>query len=117
MQKVHSAFALQRHVERAIRLIASETLVSKLEVNSKGKAVKVPHSLNKSSGKISGSRKAFSDTNFGVMTRCYMTSINRLQDSVIQDIWERAKEIAFKRRGAPSAPDEDSEDERALIGF
>jgi hypothetical protein len=61
-------------VERAIRLIASETLVSELEVNSKGKAVKVPHSLNKSSGKISGSRKAFLDTNFGVMTRCYMTS-------------------------------------------
>ncbi|KAG1897581.1 uncharacterized protein F5891DRAFT_956932 [Suillus fuscotomentosus] len=88
-----------------------------LEANSKGKAVKVPHSLNKSSGKISGSRKAFSDTNFGVMTRRYMTSINRLQDSVIQDIWEQAKKIAFKRRSAPSAPDEDSEDERALIGF
>ncbi|KAG1730269.1 uncharacterized protein EDB91DRAFT_1252746 [Suillus paluster] len=42
-------------VEHAIRLIASETLVRKLEVNSKGKAVKVPHTLNKSSGKISGS--------------------------------------------------------------
>ncbi|KAG1882713.1 hypothetical protein F4604DRAFT_1921311 [Suillus subluteus] len=42
-------------MEHAIRLIASETLVSELEVNSKGKAIKVPHSLNKSSGKISGS--------------------------------------------------------------
>ncbi|KAG1800173.1 uncharacterized protein BJ212DRAFT_1305311 [Suillus subaureus] len=39
-------------VEHAICLITSETLVSKLEVNSKGKAIKDPHSLNKSSGKI-----------------------------------------------------------------
>ncbi|KAG1762551.1 hypothetical protein EDD22DRAFT_847009 [Suillus occidentalis] len=103
-------------MERAITLIASKTLVSELEVNSKGKAVKVPHSMNKSSGKISGSRKAFSDTNFGEMTRCYMKSIDRLRESVLQDIWGRAKEIALKRRGAPSAVlDEHSEDERALI--
>ncbi|KIK32331.1 hypothetical protein CY34DRAFT_19126 [Suillus luteus UH-Slu-Lm8-n1] len=112
-----SAFALQRHVEHAIRLITSETLVSELEVNSKGKAIKIPHSMNKSSGKISSSRKAFSDTNFGVMTRWYMTSINRLQESVLQDVWGRAKDIALKRRGAPPAADEDSEDERVLIGL
>ncbi|KAG1741343.1 hypothetical protein EDB19DRAFT_1634637, partial [Suillus lakei] len=104
-------------VERAICLIASETLVSELEVNSEGKAIKVPHSLNKSSGKISSSQKAFSDTNFSVMTRCYMISTNHLQDLVLQDIWERAKVIALKRRGAPSTPDEDSEDEHTLIGF
>ncbi|KAG1889836.1 hypothetical protein F4604DRAFT_1568377 [Suillus subluteus] len=103
-------------MERAICLIASETLVSELEVNSKGKAIKVPHSMNKSSGKISGSRRAFSDTNFSEMTRCYMKSINRLQDSVLQDIWGQAKEIALKRRGAPSAVlDEHSEDKCALI--
>ncbi|KAG1889254.1 hypothetical protein F4604DRAFT_1673935 [Suillus subluteus] len=86
-----------------------------VQVNSKGKAIKVPHSLNKSSGKISGSRKVFSDTNFGVMTRCYMTSINRLQESVLQDVWGQAKEIALKRHGAPSTVDDDSEDECALI--
>ncbi|KAG1731853.1 uncharacterized protein EDB91DRAFT_1058431, partial [Suillus paluster] len=102
-------------VERAICLIASETLVSELEVNSRGKAVKVPHTLNKSSGKISGSQKAFLDTNFGVMTRCYMTSINRLQELVLQDVWGQAKEIALKRHGAPSAVDENSEDEHMLI--
>jgi hypothetical protein len=103
-------------MERAITLIASETLVSELEVNSKGKAVKVPHSMNKSSGKISSSRKAFSDTNFCEMTRCYMKSIDRLRESVLQDIWGRAKEIALKRCGAPSAVlDEHSEDECALI--
>ncbi|KAG1829626.1 hypothetical protein EV424DRAFT_1344074 [Suillus variegatus] len=104
-------------VERAIHLIASETLVSELEVNSKGKAVKIPHSVNKSSGKISGSQKAFLDTNFGVITRWYMTSINRLQESVLQDVWGQAKDIALKRRGAPPVADEDSEDERALIGL
>ncbi|KAG1889826.1 hypothetical protein F4604DRAFT_1914339 [Suillus subluteus] len=116
MRKALSVFVLQQHMERAICLIASETLVSELEVNSKGKAIKVPHSMNKSSGKISGSRRAFSDTNFSEMTRCYMKSINRLQDSVLQDIWGQAKEIALKRRGAPSAVlDEHSEDKRALI--
>ncbi|KAG1846646.1 hypothetical protein F4604DRAFT_1936325 [Suillus subluteus] len=41
-------------MEYALKLIGLDnTLVSELEVNSKGKAVKVPHSLNKASGKNS----------------------------------------------------------------
>ncbi|KAG1878919.1 hypothetical protein F4604DRAFT_1579689 [Suillus subluteus] len=103
-------------MECALKLIGLDnTLVSELEVDSKGKAVKVPHSLNKASGKNSNAQKAFSDTNYGVATRDYMKSINRLKDSVLQDIWEQMKEIAVKRRGVPLTLDEDSEDERALI--
>ncbi|KAG1849360.1 hypothetical protein C8R48DRAFT_555436, partial [Suillus tomentosus] len=59
-------------MERALKIIGHDkTLISELEVNSKGNAVKVPHSMNKASGKISNSRKAFSDTNFGAATRGY----------------------------------------------
>ncbi|KAG2057541.1 hypothetical protein BDR06DRAFT_878067, partial [Suillus hirtellus] len=57
-----------------------------LEVNSRGKAVKIPHSLNKASGKTSNARKAFSDTNYGVATRGYMKSINCMKESVLQDV-------------------------------
>ncbi|KAG1801993.1 uncharacterized protein BJ212DRAFT_1487474 [Suillus subaureus] len=55
MRKALSVFVLQQHMECTIRLITSKTLVSELEVNSEGKAVKVPHSMNKFSGKISSS--------------------------------------------------------------
>jgi hypothetical protein len=103
-------------MERALKIIGRDkTLISELEVNSKGNAVKVPHSMNKASGKISNSRKAFSDTNFGAATRGYMKSINRLDESILQDVWGRTKEIAARRRGAPPTVEEDSEDERALI--
>jgi hypothetical protein len=105
-------------VECALLLIAGpdETHISEFEVNGKGKAVKVPHSLNKASGKISSSQKAFSDTNFSAMTRGYMMSINRLPESVLCDVWGWAKDIALKRRGAHTTLDKDSElDECALI--
>lgn len=103
-------------MERALKIIGRDKmLISELEVNSKGNAVKVPHSMNKASGKISNSRKAFSDTNFGAATRGYMKSINRLDESILQDVWRRTKEIAARRRGAPPTVEDDSEDERALI--
>ncbi|KAG1875823.1 hypothetical protein F4604DRAFT_1581771 [Suillus subluteus] len=102
-------------MERALDIISGDTRVSELKFNSKGKAVKVPHSLNKVTGKPSSALKAFSDTNYGEVTRGYMKSINRLRESVLQDVWERTKEIAVKRRGAPIILDEDSDDERALI--
>ncbi|KAG1797498.1 uncharacterized protein HD556DRAFT_1194263, partial [Suillus plorans] len=104
-------------MEHALKLIGlKNTLVSELEVNSKGKAVKIPHSLNKASGKASNARKAFSDTNYGVATRGYMKSINRMKESVLRDIWERTKDITAKRHGVPLIPDkDDSEDEHALI--
>ncbi|KAG1719031.1 hypothetical protein EDB19DRAFT_1599314, partial [Suillus lakei] len=89
-------------MECALKIIGRDkTLISELEVNSKGNAVKVPHSMNKASGKISNSRKAFSDTNFGSATRGYMTSINRLNEAILQDVWGCMKEIAVRRRGAP----------------
>ncbi|KAG2362914.1 hypothetical protein BDR07DRAFT_1283556, partial [Suillus spraguei] len=50
-----------------------------------------PHSLNKVTGKASNALKAFSDTNYGEATRGYMKSINRLRESVLQDVWERTK--------------------------
>ncbi|KAG1806681.1 uncharacterized protein HD556DRAFT_1224452 [Suillus plorans] len=103
-------------MERALKLIGLDnTLISELEVNSRGKAVKIPHSLNKALGKTSNARKAFSDTNYGMATRGYMKSINRMKESVLRDVWECTKDIAAKRRGVPLIPDEDSEDERALI--
>ncbi|KAG1869646.1 hypothetical protein F4604DRAFT_1577596 [Suillus subluteus] len=102
-------------MERALDIISGDTRVSELKFNSKGKAIKVPHSLNKVMGKPSSALKAFSDTNYGEATRGYMKSINRLRKSVLQDVWERTKEIAVKRRGAPIILDEDSDDERALI--
>ncbi|KAG1732844.1 uncharacterized protein EDB91DRAFT_1057816 [Suillus paluster] len=103
-------------MECALKIIGHDKmLVSELEVDSKGNAVKVPHSMNKASDKISNSRKAFLDTNFGVATRGYMKSINRLDKSILQDIWGCMKEIAARRHGAPPTVEEDSEDERALI--
>jgi hypothetical protein len=74
-------------MECALKLIRlNNTLISKLEVNSRGKAVKIPNSLNKESGKTSNTQKAFSDTNYGVATRDYMKSINRMKESVLQDV-------------------------------
>lgn len=102
-------------MERALDIISGDTRVSELKFNSKGKAVKVPHSLNKVTGKPSSALKAFSNTNYGEATRGYMKSINRLQESILQDVWERTKEIAVKRHGAPIILDKDSSDEYALI--
>jgi hypothetical protein len=103
-------------MERALDIFSGDTRVSELKVNSKGKAIKVPHTMNKASGKPSSALKAFSDTNYSEVTRGYMKSINRLRESVIRDVWERTKDIAAKRHGAPTALDsEDSDDERALI--
>ncbi|KAG2142985.1 hypothetical protein DEU56DRAFT_733389 [Suillus clintonianus] len=103
-------------MERTLKLFRLEDmLVSDLKINSKGKAVQIPHKLNKALGKTSTAQGAFSDTNYGVATRGYMKSINCLDESVLQDIWECAKEIASKRcRAAPILVD-DSDDERALI--
>ncbi|KAG1730972.1 uncharacterized protein EDB91DRAFT_1059049 [Suillus paluster] len=89
-------------MECALTIIGRDkTLISELEVNSKGNAVKVPHSMNKASGKISNSRKAFSDTNFSVATRGYMKPINCLDESILQDVWGRMNEIAARRCGVP----------------
>ncbi|KAG1886074.1 hypothetical protein F4604DRAFT_1675749 [Suillus subluteus] len=63
------------------------------------KAVKVPHSLNKVTGKPSSALKAFSDTNYGEANQ-------RLHE---------VHQPAPRRRGAPIILDEDSDDERALI--
>ncbi|KAG2136952.1 uncharacterized protein EDB93DRAFT_1106744 [Suillus bovinus] len=92
------AIESHRKMERALKIIGRDkTLISELEVNSKGNAVKVPHSMNKASGKISNSRKAFSNTNFGAATRGYMKSINRLDESILQDVWCCTKEITARR--------------------
>ncbi|KAG2138296.1 hypothetical protein DEU56DRAFT_736406, partial [Suillus clintonianus] len=100
-------------LERALKIIGHHPT---LGVNSKGKAVKVPHTLNKATGKDSGSRSAFSVTNFGSATRNYMKSINRLEESIVQELWGRAKALAATRgRNAPVVLDDDSDDERALI--
>ncbi|KAG1803024.1 uncharacterized protein BJ212DRAFT_1216033, partial [Suillus subaureus] len=45
--------------------------ISELKFNSKGKAIKVPHSLNKVTGKPSSALRAFSDTNYSKVTRGY----------------------------------------------
>ncbi|KAG1780641.1 hypothetical protein EV702DRAFT_964226 [Suillus placidus] len=102
-------------MEHALDILGGDTRVSELKVNSKGKAIKVPHTLNKASGKPSSALKAFLDTNYSEATRGYMKSINRLRELVIQDIWECTKEITMKRHGAPPILDEDSEDAHALI--
>jgi hypothetical protein len=102
-------------MEHALNIFSGDTHISDMKVNSKGKAVKVPHSLNKVSGKPSGALKAFSDTNYSEVTRSYMMSISCLRELVLQDIWECTKEIAAKRHGAPPILDKDSKDEHALI--
>ncbi|KAG1837816.1 hypothetical protein C8R48DRAFT_782577 [Suillus tomentosus] len=115
-QRVPLVLPLRRHMERALDIFSGDTRISELKVNSKGKAIKVPHTMNKASSKPSSALKVFSDTNYGEVTRGYMKSINCLRESVIQDVWERTKDIAAKRRGATTALDsEDSDDERALI--
>ncbi|KAG1719778.1 hypothetical protein EDB19DRAFT_1967678 [Suillus lakei] len=50
------AIESHRKMEHALKIIGRDKmLISELEVNSKGNAVKVPHSMNKASGKISNS--------------------------------------------------------------
>ena len=104
-------------LECALKIIGCHhTLIGSLGVNSKGKAVKVPHTLNKATGKDSGSQTAFSVTNFSSATRNYMKSINRLEESVVQDLWGCTKALAAMRgRGALVVLDDDSDDEHALI--
>ncbi|KAG1816670.1 uncharacterized protein BJ212DRAFT_1271266 [Suillus subaureus] len=103
-------------MECALDIFSGDMCVSELKVNSKGKAIKVPHTMNKALGKPSSALKAFSDTNYSEVTRGYMKSINHLRESVIWDVWERTKDIAVKRHGAPTTLNsEDSDDERALI--
>ncbi|KAG1892001.1 hypothetical protein F4604DRAFT_1565083, partial [Suillus subluteus] len=101
-------------LERALKIIGHHPT---LGVNSKGKAVKVPHTLNKATGKDSGSRSAFSVTNFGSATRNYMKSINRLEESIVQELWGCVKALTVTRgRNATVVLDNaDSDDERALI--
>ncbi|KAG1792119.1 uncharacterized protein BJ212DRAFT_1293403, partial [Suillus subaureus] len=65
-------------MECALDIFSRDTRISELKVNSKGKAIKVPHTMNKASGKPSSALKAFSDTNYGEVTRGYMKSINHL---------------------------------------
>ncbi|KAG2036412.1 hypothetical protein BDR03DRAFT_866272 [Suillus americanus] len=62
----------------AFAIEADAPSFSELKVNSKGKAIKVPHTMNKASGKPSSALKAFLNTNYGEVTRGYMKSINRL---------------------------------------
>ncbi|KAG1805486.1 uncharacterized protein BJ212DRAFT_1283635 [Suillus subaureus] len=103
-------------MEHALDIFSRDMCVSELKVNSKGKAIKVPHTVNKALGKPSSALKAFSDMNYSEVTRGYMKSINCLRESVIQDVWEHTKDIAAKRRGAPATLNsEDSDDEHALI--
>ncbi|KAG1820576.1 uncharacterized protein BJ212DRAFT_1266732, partial [Suillus subaureus] len=94
-QPFQSELLIQRHVysfsrhtttnsflvfqmERALNIFSGDMCVSELKVNSKGKAIKVPHTMNKASGKPSSTLKVFSDTNYSEVTRGYMKSINHL---------------------------------------
>ncbi|KAG2047794.1 hypothetical protein BDR06DRAFT_896757, partial [Suillus hirtellus] len=76
--KYKQPFQSELLMECALDIIGGDTCISELKFNSKGKAIKVPHSLNKVTGKASNTLKAFSDTNYGEATRGYMKSINRL---------------------------------------
>ncbi|KAG1809303.1 uncharacterized protein BJ212DRAFT_1220540, partial [Suillus subaureus] len=58
-------------MECALDIFSRDMRVSELKVNSKGKAIKVPHTMNKALGKPSSALKAFSDTNYGEVTRGY----------------------------------------------
>ncbi|KAG2058790.1 hypothetical protein BDR06DRAFT_875160 [Suillus hirtellus] len=103
-------------MECAITLFAKEGfLLSHIEINSQGKASKVPQKHNKSTSNESSALLAFPDANWGSPTRSYIKSITCMGDSVIHKIWERTQNLATKRHGVQKDLDEETEDERTLI--
>ncbi|KAG1862696.1 hypothetical protein F4604DRAFT_1683836 [Suillus subluteus] len=111
----HSKGALAL-MERAIKLFANgQMLLSDINTAGNGRNNKTPLHINPSTGKESSVPLVFSDTNWGVQTRAYITSISCLPDSVVYRNSELAQNLAMKRCGIWMEVDDETEDERALI--
>ncbi|KAG1737114.1 uncharacterized protein EDB91DRAFT_1249763 [Suillus paluster] len=103
-------------VERAVKLLAKGCMIlSEIDTTRRGRG-KAPQAHNKSMGKDSTIPLAFSDANYGQITRSYLAAIERQPESVLLEISELALSIAVKRSGVPTDMNsEESQDERALI--
>ncbi|KAG2360389.1 hypothetical protein BDR07DRAFT_1289673 [Suillus spraguei] len=103
-------------MERAIKLFANgQMLLSDINTTGNSQNNKTPLHINPSTGKESSVPLAFSDANWGVQTRAYITSISRLPDSVIYCNSELTQNLAMKRHGTWMEVDDKTEDEQALI--
>ncbi|KAG1727912.1 hypothetical protein EDD22DRAFT_789217 [Suillus occidentalis] len=103
-------------MERAIKLFANgQMLLSDIDTAGNGRNNKTLLHINPSTGKESSVPLVFSDANWGVQTRAYITSISRLPDSVVYRNSELAQSFAMKRHGTRMEVDDETEDERALI--
>ncbi|KAG2133757.1 hypothetical protein DEU56DRAFT_738943, partial [Suillus clintonianus] len=103
-------------VEHAVKLLAEGRMIlSDIDTTRRGRG-KAPQAHNKSTGKDSTIPLAFSDANYGQITRSYLAAIEHQPESVLLEISELALSIAMKRSGMPTDMNgEESQDERALI--
>ncbi|KAG2062200.1 hypothetical protein BDR06DRAFT_1027435 [Suillus hirtellus] len=103
-------------MEHAIKLFANgQMLLSDIDTAGNGQNNKTLLHINLSTGKESSVPLAFSDTNWGMQTRAYITSISCLPDSVIYHNMELTHNLAMKRRSTQMEVDDQTEDEQALI--
>ncbi|KAG1726714.1 uncharacterized protein EDB91DRAFT_1086689 [Suillus paluster] len=95
-------------VERAVKLLAEgHMILSEIDTTHRGRG-KAPQD--------STIPLAFSDANYGQITRSYLAAIERQPESVLLEISELALSIAMKRSGVPTDMNgEESQDEHALI--
>ena len=84
-----------------------------LEANAKGKSLKTPTMVNKASGKVSTSAYAFSDQNWGEVTRKSTAAAGQRTELELCSIMETACLFALKDGSNVDA--DKSKDEYALI--
>ena len=84
-----------------------------LEADAKGKSLKTPTTVNKASGKVSTSAYAFSDQNWGEVTRKLTAVAGQHTELELCSIMETVRLFALKDGSNVDA--DESEDEYALI--
>jgi hypothetical protein len=107
-------------VERALTLVATETLTISLIRASKGKTIPLPRTLNLSSGKESMRQTGFSDTAWGKETRSYIKSIQSFStakfDTVVKEAQEYMKPVRSRGNTTTEPINIDNDDnERAQL--
>jgi hypothetical protein len=108
-------------VERALTLIATETLTISMARASKGKAVTLPWTLNISTGKESARQTGFSDATWGKVTCSYAKSAssftNTKFDAIVQDArpFVNPKSTRSKTEAKEVIEIDDDDDERGNL--